>query len=93
RRRRATAARQAWEIVEEELGKYRATIHMARIAPLIKRLSEHFDRIFDEEDSAIAPIEGGSPSAGQLQSSHRRIKQRLLHEVIQELKSRLVQGA
>lgn len=88
RRRREGAAREAWHIVEDELEKYGQAARIAEMAPVIQRLQARFDRIFEEEGAAGGSTAPPAPS-GQIQSIHRRLKQRLLHEVIQELKTGL----
>jgi glutamyl-tRNA reductase len=88
RRRRQGIAGQAWKIVEEEVEKLRAGRLMQSLGPRIKHLQGRFDTIFDEERGALTALD--DPAGERLAMAHRRIKQRLLHEVIQELKADLV---
>lgn len=86
RARRTEAARQAWQIVEEEIGRYRAAVQAAELAPVIRRLTGEFDRIFAEE---AAEFDVASPreQATREQARLRRLKQRLLHEAIGQIKA------
>ncbi|MEN6627589.1 MAG: glutamyl-tRNA reductase [Candidatus Sumerlaeia bacterium] len=72
RERRSCAAERAWTIVEAEVAAYRTAVAAAEVGPMIERLGKRFDELFETE-----PL--GDEAA-------RRLKQRLLHEVIMELK-------
>ena len=87
RKRRMVAAHQGWEIVEEETEKYRTSLLMSELGPMIGRLEAQFDRVFDEEREEL---ETGCPPEwlDKARISQRRIKQRILHEVIGVIKSR-----
>lgn len=86
RRRRQTAAEQAWRIIDEEVENYRSVMQSAELAPIIQRLRERFDRIFDEEQNQLQTTLG-HPLDKKNQSAQRRIKQRLLHEAITQVKA------
>jgi glutamyl-tRNA reductase len=76
-------------IVEEEVRKYQAALHSATLGPVIQKLHAQVDEIFDEEREkleAFCPPE----LIGKIKATHHRIKQRLMHEVIQEIKLRLM---
>lgn len=74
RERRRGAAERAWAIVETEVAAYRTSVAAAEVGPMIERLSRRFDELFDSEN----PADG---------DARRRLKQKLLHEVISEIKS------
>jgi len=89
RQRRQEQASDAWVIVEEEVRKYLAAQHSATLGPVIQKLHAQVDEIFDEEREKLevfCPPE----LIGKLKATHHRIKQRLMHEVIQEIKTRLM---
>ena len=88
-RRRLSEAHQAWQIVEEEVKKFQAALKAADLAPVIQKLHGGVDRIFGEELASMAP-ECTTELLGKIEGMHHRIKQRLMHEVIQEMKSRLI---
>lgn len=73
RERRRGAAEEAWKIVDAEVAAYRTALAAAEVGPMIERLGKRFDELFDAE-----PLDG---------EGARRLKQKLLHEVIQELKT------
>ena len=86
RRNRSVAAQAAWKIVEAEVEKYRLALQVAELAPIIGQLHKHVDRIFAEEQSALA--EHCTPELQKrVEATHHRIKQRLMHEVIAEMKN------
>lgn len=80
RTRRMRAAEVAWRIVEEEVARYRAERRARMLGPAIKRLARRFDELFAEAAEHAAPID----DVGR--ETQRRLKQRLLHEAIEELK-------
>lgn len=89
RRSRMVAAEEAWKVVETEVEKYRLALQVAELAPIIQGLHKHIDRIFTEEQAALA--ETCTPEIQKkLEAAHHRIKQRLMHEVILEMKSTLM---
>ncbi len=73
RERRRGAAERAWAIVEAEVAAYRTSVAAAEVGPMIERLGRRFDELFESE----TPV---------TDASRRRLKQKLLHEVIMELK-------
>lgn len=75
RERRHGAAEQAWSIVEAEVAAYRMALAAAEVGPMIERLGRRFDELFDSENISSDD------------DSRRRLKQKLLHEVICELKT------
>ena len=85
RRQRVGAARHAWQIIEEEVEKYCASRAGATLAPLIRHLQTHFDEIFGQEQAQVEALLDEKEVA-RLHAAHHRIKQRLLHEVITQLK-------
>jgi glutamyl-tRNA reductase len=89
RGRRVAAAQQGWGIVAEEIEKFRQAQLQAELAPAIRRLGDEFDRIFLQERAALESLAGDEPSVRRLEAALRRIKQRLLHEAILELKRRI----
>lgn len=84
RRARSKTAQAAWGILEEEVEKYRSTVQTAALGPAIRRLQSHIDRIFEEELDSRHTLLGEREKA-----THRRLKQRLLHEAIVEIKNNL----
>jgi glutamyl-tRNA reductase len=91
RQRRLAAAQEGWRIVEEEIERHRAAEQQAELAPAIERLKEEFDRIFEQERSALEMMADSPAASRKLEAVQERIKQRLLHEVIVEMKERLVE--
>jgi glutamyl-tRNA reductase len=91
RRKRLDAARVAWDLVEEEIEKYRRAAAQAALAPAIARLRERFDHAVEQERPELDALMAGldEPARRKLKALHRRLKQRLLHEAIVELKERL----
>lgn len=89
RRRREGAAEHAWRILEEELGRFQATLKAAELAPVIQCLHLHVDRIFEEEQAGLT-ADLSEELLGKISLMQHRIKQRLMHEVIQEVKARLM---
>ena len=53
-------------------------------------LREHFDRIFHEEQGSLF-AKLPEVAMEKMTASHRRIKQRLLHETITELKAMMLE--
>lgn len=91
RQKRVEAAQKAWVLVEEEVEKFQEKLQVSSLGPLIERLKSRFDAICNEEQSAME----GCPEqlAAKFQTSQRRLKQRLLHEAIAELKSIHAEGS
>ncbi len=77
RERRQCAAQAAWRIIESELSCYREALVSAELGPTITRLSRRFDELFEQE----------IPGCDEESQTRRRLKQRLLHAVICEIKS------
>ena len=85
RQRRQSAAEHAHRLIAEEVEKYHAAHLKPDLAPMIQDLRERFDRLFTN----------GFPEAAQFAQAHentlppdqRRLKQRLLHQAITELKA------
>ena len=82
RKRRMGAARDAWQIVEAEVEKYRAGLQHAELGPVIAALREEFERIFEEEAGGAQGAGGSEEDA----AGRRRLKQRLLHAAIVRIK-------
>lgn len=92
RHNRSVAAAAAWKIVEHEVEKYRLALQVAELAPIIGQLHKHVDRIFSEEQTALA--EDCTPEMQKrVEATHHRIKQRLMHEVIAEMKNSFMPSA
>lgn len=89
RRSRSVAAEAAWKIVEGEVEKYRVALQVAGLAPIIQQLHKHVDRIFSEEQADLA-IHLDPEQQKKLELTHHRIKQRLMHEVISEMKTSMI---
>jgi glutamyl-tRNA reductase len=97
RQRRTVAARDAWQIVEEETEKYRAALLNAELAPVIQRLTREFDAIVEAELPPPAFSDGTAADTPSTRDHaapddrtdllRRRLKQRLLHAAITELKT------
>lgn len=85
RDKRKAAARQAWELVEEEVEKYHRHVRTSSLGPIIERMRARFEEVFAE---ALEALQDDAPDtqAEQLQDYHRRLKQRLLHEATREMK-------
>jgi glutamyl-tRNA reductase len=85
RDRRIAAAQHAWEIVEEEMEKFHGRMKATHLGPVITRLRDRFDDIFSE---TMGPLEAGHPedARSRYQELQHRLKQRLLHEAIGEIK-------
>lgn len=85
REKRITAAQHAWEIVEDEMEKFHAQLKTVNLGPVIESLKQRFDIAFGEEEA-----EFGDGVDEELRRRHRlsqhRLKQRLLHEAIDEIK-------
>lgn len=84
RRLRAKEASNAWLIIEDEVEKFRNAQVMATLGPRIRQLQKQIDRVFEEE----APF--GEVSDKVTQARVHRVKQRLMHEIITDMKSQLV---
>lgn len=91
RRRRAEAAQQAWRIVEEEVRKHQASLKASELAPIIQAMHGQVDRIFSEELAGIG-AQLTPELTEKIEAMNRRVKQRLMHEVIQELKAKVFEG-
>lgn len=91
RNRRVRAAQEGWRIVEEELEQYRQALLHAELAPAIQRLRGRFDQVFKEERDTLESLAGNEADCRKLEAIQHRIKQRLLHEVIVELKTRVAE--
>ncbi len=88
-RRRAGAARVAWQLVEEEVEKWHGARALAQLGPIVTRLRERFDALFDEEDEDQGRVEEGGVETAERRrrrQSRLRLKQRLLHEAILSLR-------
>lgn len=85
RDRRMAASQRAWEIVEEEMEKFYGRLRETNLGPIIARLRDRFDDIFAE---AMGPLEANHPEAMRERYEHvqRKLKQKLLHEAIGEIK-------
>jgi len=84
--RRTAAAHKAWEIVEEEVEKFRAKSATFSLGPMVERLKNQFEELFAEfklDDDTSIPDQ----TRDKLRVGHHKLKQRLLHAAIQELKS------
>jgi glutamyl-tRNA reductase len=86
RRKRVSAAQTAWAIVEEEVEKFRVGLQMQELAPMIQRLRGQFEEIFDQEQSQLES-NVTHQMGNRMRATHHRIKQRLMHEVIQQMKN------
>lgn len=85
RDRRLAASQRAWEIVEEEMEKFHGRLKQTNLGPVIARLRDRFDHIFAD---ALRPLDTHHPEEmrARYQDVQRRLKQRLLHEAINEIK-------
>lgn len=85
RDRRLAASQQAWTIVEEEMEKFHGRLRESSIGPVISRLRDRFDDLFAE---ATEPFLTNHPEEmrNRYESVHHRLKQKLLHEAIAEIK-------
>lgn len=91
RRKRMDAAQKAWQLVEEEVEKFHDKLQVSSLGPMIERLKNRFDEIYVEEQEGLRDCpENLLP---RIQSSQRRLKQRLLHEAIAELKNVHIEGS
>ncbi len=84
RARRTLAAQRAWEIVEEEVEKFGARWERARLSPAIARLKRRFEAVFAAEAESAAPA--AEADRRKLRRALNRLRQRLLHEAIEELR-------
>lgn len=92
RKQRSKAAQIAWQIVEDEVEKFKGALHMAEFSPLMQGLREQFDKIFHEEQARLF-AKLPPTTAEKMTASNRRIKQRLLHETITEIKAMILEDA
>lgn len=85
RDRRLAASQHAWEIVEEEMEKFYSRARQTHLGPVISRLRDRFDDIFAE---TMRPLEANHPEEmrSRYQGVQHKLKQRLLHEAINEIK-------
>ena len=86
RARRTDAAERAWQIVTDEIEKYRAAQEASRLAPLIEDLKLRAEQIVEEQMGSADGSDG--PQAEEQLLRRHRLKSKLLHEMIQELKAR-----
>jgi glutamyl-tRNA reductase len=85
-RRRQHVSGDAWKIVEEEVDRYRAARRIGRLAEPIKRMESRLEKVLNAEGELLEKMLQPQ-MMDQLQSLQRRLRQRLLHEIIQELKA------
>lgn len=86
RDKRIQASQRAWEYVEEEMEKFHGRAKAAAsVAPVISRLKDRFDKVFSEFLAEMDDAHDGSPNSKKHLYLHR-MKQRLLHESITEIK-------
>jgi len=85
RARRTAAAQNGWELVEEEVDKFRTKMENFSLGPIVERLKSQFEAAFSEAQFAM---ESSLPEScrEKVRLSHHRLKQRLLHAAIHELK-------
>lgn len=85
RDRRLAASQHAWEIVEEEMEKFYQRARQTHLGPVIARLRDRFDDIFAE---TMGPLEANHPEEmrSRYQGVQHKLKQKLLHEAINEIK-------
>lgn len=85
RDRRLAASQRAWEIVEEEMEKFYGRMRQTHLGPVITRLRDRFDDIFAE---SMGPLDSHHPEEmrARYEDVQRKLKQRLLHEAINEIK-------
>ncbi len=89
RRQRAGAAQHAWKIVDEEIESYRSALKSAELAPMIRRLDETISRILEEE-SILSPSAPKPISQEMTRLQQHRLKQKLMHEMIREVRDLLL---
>jgi glutamyl-tRNA reductase len=89
RRQRASAAQHAWKIVEEEIESYRSALKSAELAPMIQRLDDRISRIL-EEDSILPETHPDAGNDDTVNIQRHRLKQKLMHEMIREVRDLLL---
>lgn len=96
RQRRSREVTRAWAIIEEEVEKYSARIVSQMLGRRIRKLDQAIDAILEEEMTTTCAAEDAeekktaAQDAQHLALKRRRIRQRLMHEVIQDMKENLV---
>lgn len=91
RARRLAAAQRGWLIIEDEMEKLRGRIKAGSIGPIVERLRAQFDLVFTEMEPEILGASTDENELRRLRDAQRRLKQKLLHTAISELKSLHVQ--
>ncbi len=86
RAKRTAAAQKAWELIEQEIEKFRSKLQAVSLAPALERLKKHFDEVFDEIQTDMERDLSES-SREKIRAAQHRLKQRLLHLSMQELKN------
>ncbi len=85
REKRIHASQRAWELTSEEVAKFENRVNSAGLGPAIERLRLRFDEVFEEIESEHGHHLNGDAGASYIEAQ-RRLKQRLLHEAILEIK-------
>lgn len=87
REKRTIAAQKAWELVEEEVEKFRGRLQTRNFGPMIEGLKRSFDGLFAEMADELDEEDMPEGLRRKMRHSHHRLKQRLLHKAIGEMKA------